>query len=231
MEILRAQTLETKIDEDREAFLARLKERFKDEEVYLIDYAYDIAKEAHRTQVRDAGGRYFEHPRACALIALDELDIRDPNMIIAALLHDTAEDTPMFGNVTGDPSLFMKKGLFRLTKTFNEDVADMVMALTKLKYGPGTRFLIKESMLEFYFQNLLSHPKAVILKAVDRLHNLRTLPENDLDKIRRQIKETEERVLPLLEKNPAATEVEKLRGLLKKELLRLQYIDILSQNR
>jgi GTP pyrophosphokinase len=190
---------ELETNEDRKNFLIRLEGIFNSEEINLIDLAYDLAKEAHRTQKRDGGGRYFEHPRACALIALDELDIRDPNMIIAALLHDTAEDTPIFGNVTRDPSLFMRNGLFRLTQTFNEDVADMVMALTKLKYGEGTRFLTKDSMLEFYFQNLLNHPKAVILKAIDRLHNLRTLPPGDRNKIVKQIKETKERIIPMLD--------------------------------
>jgi (p)ppGpp synthase/HD superfamily hydrolase len=158
-------------------------------------------------------------------------------MIITALLHDTAEDTPIFGNVTGDPSLFIKKGLFRLTKTFNEDVADMVMALTKLKYGEGTRFATKEDMLSFYFQNLLKHPKAVVLKAVDRLHNLRTLPVNGVEKIRKQIKETEDRILPLLDdisladKSALAFELGKLKSLLQIELERLQSIDNQAQNR
>lgn len=215
---------ELETNEDRKNFLIRLEGIFNSEEINLIDLAYDLAKEAHRTQKRDGGGRYFEHPRACALIALDDLQIKDQNMIIAALLHDTAEDTPIFGNVTGDPSLFMKKGLFRLTKIFNGDVADTVMALTKLKFGNGTRFGTKEEMLSFYFQNLLTHPKAVILKAVDRLHNLRTLPKEDRNKIVKQIKETEERIIPMLDKVKVdfPDTVIKLRSLIDKELSNLE---------
>ena len=59
--------------ENRATFLKRLEGKFPKEEIENIDFAYDLAKEAHRTAVRDEGMRYFEHPRSGCLIMIDEL--------------------------------------------------------------------------------------------------------------------------------------------------------------
>src|SRR4051794_24812158 len=63
-----------------------------------INFAYQLAKSAHRGQMRVGKDRYFEHLRAVTLILLDEVHITDPSIIKAALLHDSMEDTSVFGN-------------------------------------------------------------------------------------------------------------------------------------
>lgn len=85
--------------ENRENFFARLTPFMAPSELRNVEIAYMMAKFGHRAQFRkelDADGnpvRYFEHVRRVALVLLDELHIRDPEMICTALLHDCLEDT------------------------------------------------------------------------------------------------------------------------------------------
>jgi (p)ppGpp synthase/HD superfamily hydrolase len=84
--------------ENRERFFARLVHLSR-ADLMRVQLAYTLAKFSHRAQTRketDELGkplRYFEHPRRVALILLDELKVSDPDLIIAALLHDGVEDT------------------------------------------------------------------------------------------------------------------------------------------
>src|SRR5262245_58970360 len=58
----------------------------------LLDRAYVYAMKAHGSQVRASGDPYFSHPLEVAAI-LTDLKLDDAT-IVAALLHDTIEDTP-----------------------------------------------------------------------------------------------------------------------------------------
>lgn len=182
--------------ENHQSFLKRLEGRLTAEEILTVDMAYDFAKLAHKNQERDDGTRYFEHARAGALILTDELGIYDPDLLVTFFLHDTGEDTPLFGNITRSNDVFVRVASFRLKKAFNEQVADNFIRLTK-PFIDHVWFKTKEEMLTFYYQRLCESEDAILLKSVDRLHNLRSLPGNDPKKIARQIKETEEIYLPI----------------------------------
>lgn len=184
--------------ENRETFLKRLSGKFSEEEIENIDFAYDLAKEAHRTAVRDEGMRYFEHPRSGCLIMTDELGLYDRDLLISFLLHDVGEDTPMFGNVTKSYDEFTRKARLRLIKLFGEKVADMVIRLTKPSVE-NIRFNSKQETFDFYVKELAKNDDAVLLKMVDRLHNLRTLPKDKPEKIEKQIRETRDVFLPIFE--------------------------------
>ena len=184
--------------ENRATFLKRLEGRFSEEEIENIDFAYDLAKEAHRTAVRDEGMRYFEHPRSGCLIMIDELGLYDRDLLISFLLHDVGEDTPMFGNVTKSYDVFVEKARLRLTKLFGEKVADTVIRLTKPSVE-NVRFNSKQETFDFYVKELAKNEDAVLLKMVDRLHNLRTLPSDKPEKIEKQIRETRDVLLPIFE--------------------------------
>lgn len=184
--------------ENRATFLGRLKGKFSKDEIENIDFAYDLAKEAHRTAVRDEGMRYFEHPRSGCLIMTDELELYDRDLLISFLLHDVGEDTPMFGNVTKSYDVFVEKARLRLTKLFGEKVADIVIRLTKPSVE-NVRFSSKQEAFDFYVKELAKNEDAVLLKMVDRLHNLRTLPAGNREKIEKQIRETREVFLPIFE--------------------------------
>lgn len=54
--------------------------------------ALDFAEQAHADQLRKSGDPYILHPCNVARILAEEMDIRDPEILAAALLHDTVED-------------------------------------------------------------------------------------------------------------------------------------------
>ena len=64
-----------------------------------IRQAYELAREMHGTQMRKDGSPFITHPLAVAQIVAEELHL-DSESIIAALLHDTIEDT----SATSTPS-------------------------------------------------------------------------------------------------------------------------------
>lgn len=81
-----------------------------------LQRAYDVAEERHASQKRKSGDPYITHPLAVATI-LAELGM-DTTTLIAALLHDTVEDTGY--------------SLEQLTAEFGEEVAHLVDGVTKL---------------------------------------------------------------------------------------------------
>lgn len=144
-----------------------------------IELAYTLSKFSHRAQVRkelDDNGkpiRYFEHVKRVALILIDEVKIMRPEMIIAALLHDGLEDTR---DIT--PAM--------IEHAFGKDVVTIVKTLSKCP---------KEGYLErFYISNDF---RSYVIKACDRLDNLRSLSSGSIEFQTRQIKETREKYYPL----------------------------------
>ena len=183
--------------ETRTTFITRLQNHFCQSDIQLIEYAYDLSKSAHRTQNRDSGERYFEHPRAGCLILMDELGLYDRNLLIGFLLHDVGEDTALLGNVTKSYDEFVTTARFRITRSFGPDVADIVIRLTKPSVD-NVRFYSKPEAFDYYISELEKNPAAIIDKLTDRLHNLRSLPGNQKGKIQRQINETESVYIPMV---------------------------------
>lgn len=170
--------------ENKEAFFARLTSppygcMLAPEDLVRIELAYLLAKYGHRAQTRkeEKNGkpeRYFEHPRRVALILLDELRLADPPMIMAALLHDCFEDTRDI-----DP--------LKVQIACGPDVVRLVRMLSKTpKAG--------------YYERLIEHGdwRALMIKACDRLDNLRTLEHTDDAFIKKQVGQTREEFMPVL---------------------------------
>ncbi len=178
--------------ENRDRFLDRIAD-FPEEEKMLINFAYDLSKESHRPQKRDSGERYFEHPRATTLILMDECQVRDPDLIAGMLLHDSVEDSAMFGNRSTPFSEWKKTSEFRLGRVFNDRVAHIILSLTKPK-ADGVEFKNKKEADNFYMDNLeKADADVVLLKMVDRLHNLRSLEKNTKEKQQKTVIETKEK--------------------------------------
>ena len=119
--------------------------------------AYGIAEKAHRGQLRKSGEPYITHPVAVAEI-LAELGL-DLSTIIAALLHDTVEDTDY--------------PLDQLKKDFSSEVAalvDGVTKLDKLSYGPTAEAQTLRKMVVAMSKDI----RVLVIKLADRLHNART---------------------------------------------------------
>ncbi len=175
---------------------------FSREQTEAIDTAYQIAKSAHRTQKREGGDRYFEHPRAIALIFLDELKTNDHELIVGAFLHDVAEDTAVFGNSQKirPYSEWRRQVRERLIASFGENVSEMVIAVTKPEVD-GIEIMNNNQAHDVYIEQLFqSSPKAILLKMADRLHNLRTLGDCSNEKQQRKITETQSEYFPIFDK-------------------------------
>lgn len=165
-----------------------------------IEFAYDFAKDLYRqVPPRKSGGEFFEHPRAAAIILLDECGIRDPRLIIAALFHDVVEDTVAFGyyeGVTYSDGVRVARG--RLEPLFGKKVTDIVIAMTKPKVD-GKQVLNREQALDLYFRHLKANPDALLVKMADRLHNLRDVKGLSYEEKLSLIVETRTRYFDLFE--------------------------------
>lgn len=153
-----------------------------DAEATRIREAFDTADAAHEHQLRSSGEPYIIHPLAVAEILAD-LGL-DPDTIIAGLLHDAIEDT----NTT----------YAQIKQKFGVSVADMVEGVTKL-----TR-MTYESAEEEEIENLRKmfiamarDIRVIVIKLVDRLHNMRTLMYRPPEKQRVKALETMQIYAPI----------------------------------
>lgn len=163
------------------AFLSQFDMRYKS-----VELAYGIAKDEFRGTRRDGGQRYFEHLRAVALILIDYLEIRDHELIIAALLHDILEDVPEWTTA-------------RIRNLFGARVAFIVSSASEPKVEEfGSK---EEAERIFHDRFRFANRDFFLVKLSDRLHNLVTLGDRPRDKQIAKIAETEEHYLPQARKH------------------------------
>ena len=136
------------------------------EDLQRIKDAYALAAEAHKDQKRNTGEPYIVHPIAVANIAAEELEL-DANTVIAAFLHDVAEDT----SYTVED----------IRERFGDDVAFLVDVVTKRKkhnYEYTKQVDNYRQILESVHYDI----RALLVQLSDRLHNMRTLDSMRPDK-------------------------------------------------
>ena len=145
-----------------------------------LSRAYETAERLHEGVFRKSGEPYITHPLAVATIAA-ELGM-DTTTLIAALLHDTVEDT--------------EHSLADLEADFGAEVAQLVDGVTKLDkvaLGSAAEAETVRKMVVAMSQD----PRVLVIKVCDRLHNMRTMrflpPEKQVKKAR----ETLEVIAPL----------------------------------
>ncbi|TAL75895.1 MAG: bifunctional (p)ppGpp synthetase/guanosine-3',5'-bis(diphosphate) 3'-pyrophosphohydrolase [Rhodanobacter sp.] len=147
--------------------------------------AYRMAAQAHTGQTRRSGEPYITHPVAVAGV-LAEMHM-DVETIVAAILHDTLEDTALTRA--------------ELIGEFGETVAELVDGVTKLdKMRFGTR---QEADAESFRKMLLAMARdlrVILIKLADRLHNMRTLGAKEHDSRRRIARETLEIYAPIAQR-------------------------------
>ena len=154
-------------------------------QVQLLRRAWAIGAAAHAGQMRKSGEPYITHPIAVArVLAEQKLDVET---LIAAILHDTIEDTPLTHEA--------------LVAEFGETVADLVDGVTKLdKLQFADR---AEAAAESFRKMLLAMARdlrVILIKLADRLHNMRTLGAQSSEARARIARETIEIYAPIAQR-------------------------------
>ncbi|MDR0381546.1 MAG: bifunctional (p)ppGpp synthetase/guanosine-3',5'-bis(diphosphate) 3'-pyrophosphohydrolase [Oscillospiraceae bacterium] len=165
-----------------EELLTRLQANMPAVDAARLRAAYEFAARAHEGQLRKDGSPYVTHPVEVAHIVVDlALDL---DSVIAALLHDTIEDT---GFEYAD-----------IKSNFGATVANLVDGVTKLTRVPYTS---KEDQqmenLRKMFLAMARDIRVILIKICDRLHNMRTLEYHNAQKRREKSLETMEIYAPL----------------------------------
>ncbi|MFW2177156.1 MULTISPECIES: HD domain-containing protein [unclassified Moraxella] len=120
--------------------------------------ACDFADKAHIKDFRKSGEPYVTHPMAVAeILASFRMDV---DTLVAALLHDTVEDT----EVTDED----------VTREFGKTVAQIVNGVTKLK-SSDQKHVNKATTFYKIITATLEDPRVLIVKLADRLHNMTTI--------------------------------------------------------
>lgn len=144
--------------------------------------AYEFGAAAHLGQFRKSGEAYICHPLSVAInLAEMRMDMRG---IMAAILHDVVEDTP----VTKE----------EISKTFSDEVAELVDGVTKLTQIDGRdQAETQAENVRKMFLAMANDLRVIMVKLSDRLHNMQTLGVMPSSKKRRIARETLEIYAPI----------------------------------
>lgn len=136
--------------------------------------AFYLADNAHAGQTRKSGEPYIEHPMSVAELLWHQ-GIKEDEIIAAAILHDTIEDTSL-----------------TLSEIYNE--------INSATLFQAVDLLSKKSNYdnETYYKGILNNRIAAIVKIADRAHNIMTMGPFSIEKKKKYIEETEQFSLPLL---------------------------------
>ncbi len=149
-------------------------------DLVLLQRAYNVAEDKHEGQQRKSGDPYITHPLAVATI-LAQLGM-DTTTLVAALLHDTVEDTDY--------------SLERLRADFGEEVTQLVDGVTKLdKVELGSA--AEAETIRKMVVAMARDPRVLVIKLSDRLHNMRTMRFLSPEKQAKKARETLEVFAPL----------------------------------
>jgi len=173
-------------------------------DIEQIRSAFIFAKDAHKGQKRASGEPYITH---CIAVAYILVELKVPAIVIsAALLHDTVEDTTIIlENIKekfGDEIASLVDGVTKLSNIPNVSRADKLPDKSSHKPSPTTRSKSRHQDLrtETLRKTLMAigdDVRVVLIKLVDRLHNMRTLSYMPKDKQKRIAQETLDIFAPL----------------------------------
>lgn len=145
-----------------------------------LEKAFTTAEKAHSGQLRKSGEDYITHPVAVAQILIDlGMDLAT---VIAALLHDTVEDTSF--------------SIEQIKNQFGDEVSSLVDGVTKLDkltYGPTAEAETLRKMVIAMSRDI----RVLVIKLADRLHNARTWQFIEVDKAKKKARETIDIYAPL----------------------------------
>ena len=128
----------------------------------LINKAIYWARKYHGDQKRKSGEPYYSHPLEVAYMVSDYKLKTD--IIAASILHDIVEDTEVTVEMIQD--------------AFDQRIAEMVDRLTRDR-PDGTKLSVEEILYNNYIKNDI---EVILIKCIDRVHNMQTIKFKDLDK-------------------------------------------------
>ena len=151
-------------------------------DVVELEKAYRFAAKSHGEQMRQSGDAYITHPVEVATIVAG-LRV-DQSSVVAALLHDVVEDTPVT--------------LIEIEKEFGKVVSELVDGLTKIA---KIEFRSNQERLAENFRKMVmamaKDLRVIVIKLCDRLHNMRTIKALPIAKRVRIAQETMDIYAPL----------------------------------
>lgn len=175
------QKTKSPLEKAEEKFLHSSREYLTDKDFTKVKQALEFTKSAHENIRRKSGDPFVIHPILCAF-RISELRL-DTNTVVAALLHDTLEDTDVssreirsrFGSdvlsmveaVTKLSNIRIKKSWFPLRKDDREEISEMERQAETLR-----KMLIAMS----------KDVRVIFIKLSDKIHNLETLKYLPKDK-------------------------------------------------
>ncbi len=168
--------------EDLEELLNVCRKNLEEVDENLVSRAFKLCYASHEGIERASGEPYYYHPVAVAKIVASEINIDDVS-VVAALLHDTVEDT----EVTLDD----------IKEKFGDTVSHLIDGVTKISGVFKSR---NTKQAETFMKMLLSMAediRVVLIKFADRLHNMRTIQHLPREKQMQKATETMELYAPL----------------------------------
>lgn len=136
----------------------------------LINKAIYFAKEYHAGQFRKSGEPFYSHPLEVAYIVSDYS--LKTEVIVTSILHDILEDTEATASM--------------LAEAFNSRIAEMVDRLTRDR-PDGIKLSVEQVLRNAWVQN---DKEVVLIKIIDRIHNIRTVNYLAPEKQKKQVTET-----------------------------------------
>ncbi|MEU7740077.1 HD domain-containing protein [Nonomuraea sp. NPDC049158] len=156
------------------------------ETVAVLEEAVAFAELRHGDQLRPTGVPYLEHLLEALEIAVRGAQVRDPDVLVAIVLHDVVEDTPC---TRAD-----------IAERFGAHVAELVAWVTKPSVpAPQDKPAVKAAYLRGLAE---APPQAVLVKLADRVSNVQELHRVPMDFQRRYHRETVEHIVPLAATSP-----------------------------
>ena len=169
-----------------------------EEDIDLINRAYDYAYKKHFGVKRISGDDYITHPLNVAMILTDIN--ADADCMAAALLHDTIEDTDSTKE--------------EIAKLFGSEVSLLVDGVTKINRlhfsNAGEQMAANQRKI---LVGLSEDVRVIIIKLADRLHNMRTLYVMPEERQKKKARETLEILTPVADRlgiNKIKSELEDL---------------------
>jgi GTP pyrophosphokinase len=189
--------------------LKLVREYRPNDDLDIIQRAYDFSLQHHNGQTRASGEPYLVHPLEVALV-LAEMKL-DSTAIAAGLLHDAVEDTGVTNN--------------QIVEKFGPSVAHIVDGVTKIaKINLASREERQAENVRKMVLAMTDDIRVVLIKLADRLHNMRTLEHLPPDRQQHIAQETLDIYAPLAHRLGMG----KVRGEL--EDLAFQYVDPIGYN-